>query len=53
MVSSAKRAILERCESIFKKYWNWSDEGNINPLKKSTKAVRSQRKRPLEYDRIE
>ena len=50
MVSSAKQTIFERCESIFKKYRNWSGAGNINPLKKSTKAARSQRKRPLEYD---
>ena len=50
MVSSAKQTILERCESIFKKYWNWSGEGNINPFKKSTKAAGSQRKRPFEYD---
>ena len=29
MVPSAKRRILERCGSIFNKYWNWSGETNI------------------------
>ena len=27
MVSSAKRRLLEHCESSFNKYWNWSSKG--------------------------
>ena len=30
MLSSAKRRTLEHCQSIFNKYWKWSNESGFS-----------------------